>query len=190
MAYNRFLLLLIGLISSYLHKAQGRPIDFWCNNQDRKSRTNRIEGLKKDMADCVGSETLPSPIQIPCVWVHPAEWANKTLQQRSVEVLGALQGFQDRVQEASKQQTTLQCQTSLLKKLESHIRNDVDIVQRLHIQNGTYHSVIQYCFNQTSLKEVLEQYRRLLSKKLERLATDLHDSMCKAEHRSTNTKGP
>lgn len=28
---------------------------------------------------CVGSDTLSSPAQLPCVWVHTAEWANKTV---------------------------------------------------------------------------------------------------------------
>lgn len=28
---------------------------------------------------CVGSDTLSSPVQLPCVWVHTAEWVNKTV---------------------------------------------------------------------------------------------------------------
>lgn len=28
---------------------------------------------------CVGFDTLSSPVQLPCVWVHTAEWVNKTV---------------------------------------------------------------------------------------------------------------
>lgn len=43
------LVLLIGVISSHLPEVQGRPTDFWCNDQARESMEKRIEGVKKDM---------------------------------------------------------------------------------------------------------------------------------------------
>ncbi|XP_039985965.1 thrombopoietin-like [Xiphias gladius] len=192
MAYSRLLVLLIGVISSHLPEVQGRPTDFWCNDQARESMEKRIEGVKKDMAGCVGSDVLPSPVQLPCVWVHLAEWKNKTLQHKLAEVVGALRAFQDEVQGAIKN-TTLQCQTSLLDTMAQHIRNYVAIVNTLQIQNDTEepsHSVVQYCSSQTSLMKVLEQYRKLLKGKLGDLATDLHRKICKEERRTANTKGP
>lgn len=27
----------------------------------------------------MGSDVLSSPVQLPCVWVHTTEWANKTV---------------------------------------------------------------------------------------------------------------
>lgn len=145
-----------------------------------------IEKLKKDMVDCVGSDTLSSPVQLPCVWVHETEWANKTLQQKHAEVVGAFQMFQDGV----RNQTAQQCQTPLLERLGNHITNYLVIVNKLQIQNGTVtpsQSAVQNCSSQTSLSKVLEQLKRLLRGKLEHLALDLQDSNCKVEHRTTNT---
>ncbi|XP_074496353.1 thrombopoietin-like isoform X2 [Sebastes fasciatus] len=192
MAYSRLLLLLIGVISSHLPEVQARPTDFWCNRQARKNMEERIEMLKTDMAGCVGADTLPSPVQLPCVSVHTAEWANKTLHQKRSEVVGALQVFRDGVQGA-RNQTTLDCQTSLLEKLGHHIANYLAIVNRLQIQNGTVtppHFAVQNCSSRNSTSEVLKQYGNLLKGKLERLAIDLQDGICKVEHRTTNTKGP
>lgn len=36
---------------------------------------------------CVGSDTLSSPAQLPCVSVHTAEWANKTVSDADVRKL-------------------------------------------------------------------------------------------------------
>lgn len=192
MAYSRLLLLLIGVISSHLPEVQARPTDFWCNRQARKNMEERIERLKTDMAGCVGADTLPSPVQLPCVSVHTAEWANKTLHQKRAEVVGALQMFRDGVQGA-RNQTTLDCKTSLLEKLGHHIANYLAIVNRLQIQDSTMtppHSAVQNCSSRNSTSEVLKQYGNLLKGKLERLAIDLQDGICKVEHRTTNTKGP
>ncbi|XP_034557334.1 uncharacterized protein LOC117825544 [Notolabrus celidotus] len=183
------LLLLIGVISCHLPGVQARPIDFWCNREARKHMGKAVEGLKKEMADCVGSHMLPSPLQLPCVWVQPAEWANKTLQQKRAEVLGAFQVFRDGVHGAANQ-TTLQCQTSLLERLGHHVTNYVGLVSSLQIQNdmGTSSQpAAQNCPPERSLKKVLEQYGRLLKGKLERFAVDLKDSMCKEEHSTANT---
>lgn len=49
------------------------------------------------------------------------------------------------------------------------------------------HSSVQSCFNETSLNKVLEQYRTLVGRKLEHLAADLQDSICKVEDGPTNT---
>lgn len=49
------------------------------------------------------------------------------------------------------------------------------------------HSSVQSCFNETSLNKVLEQYRTLVRRKLEHLAADLQDSICKVEDGPTNT---
>ncbi|KAM7399753.1 hypothetical protein PAMP_018999 [Pampus punctatissimus] len=139
-----------------------------------------LEQLKTDMDDCVGSDTLPSPIQLPCVRLSVAEWANKTLQQKRADVLGALWVFQDGVQEVTSQ-TTLQCQSSLLRKLKRHVKNLLLIVKGIKIQNDTVissKSAVQHCTSQTGLEKVLEEYGKLVKGKLERLAIDLRDSVC------------
>ncbi|XP_065816828.1 thrombopoietin-like isoform X2 [Labrus bergylta] len=189
MAYSRFLLLLIGVISSHLPGVQSRPVDFWCNRDARKNLVKTIEELKKDMADCVGSHILPSPLQLPPVWVQPAEWANKTFQQKRAEVLGALRVLQDGVQRATSQ-TTLQCQASLLERLGHHVTNYVGLVSSLQIQadrETSSHPEVPNSPPQTSLTKVLERYRNLLKGKLERLAVDLKDSLCHAEHRTDDS---
>ncbi|XP_068173987.1 thrombopoietin isoform X2 [Antennarius striatus] len=176
------LLLLIGVISSHLPEIQARPADFWCNSQARKNMGNKIEGLKKDTADCVGSDLLSSPVQIPCVWIHVAEWANKTLQQKREEVVGSLQMFQDGVLRVMNE-TRLQCQTSRLREVGHHISNYLAIVSRLQIQEDQVmppDSTVQRCSSQTSLNKVLELFRMLLKGKLERLAIDLQDGICRA----------
>ncbi|CAJ1066104.1 uncharacterized protein LOC117825544 [Xyrichtys novacula] len=178
MAYSRLLLLLlIGVISSNLPGLQARPIDFWCNREARKSMTKTVEGLKKDMADCVGSHELPSPLQLPCLWVQPAEWVNKTLQQKHAEVHSALHVFQDGVHGA-RSQSTLQCQTSLLERLERHITNYVGLVDSLPMQTEMGSHLVQNFTNETTLDAVLDKYRTLLKGKLERFARDLKDNIC------------
>ncbi|XP_070762718.1 erythropoietin-like [Enoplosus armatus] len=182
------LLLLIGVISFHVPEVQAAPADFWCNVKAREYMEKKTEGLKKDMADCVGSDKLSSPVQLPCVWLHAAEWANKTLQQKRAEVVGALQMFQDGVHRVNR--TSLQCQTSLLDRLREHTENYLAIINGLQLQNDTVtpsHSAVQNCSSQTSLNKVLDEYRNLLKGKLKYLAIDLQSSICKVEHRTTNT---
>lgn len=179
------LLLLIGVISSHLPDVQAKPITFWCNSESRKHMENKIEQTEKDMAGCVGSDTLPSPVQLPFVGVQPAEWANKTLQQKCAEVVGALRMLQDGVQRATNQ-TSSQCQTSLLGDLERSIRNHLAIINSLQIQNDTAtpaQPAETILSSSSSLKDVLTRFRSLLKGKLNRLANDLQDSICTVEKR-------
>lgn len=189
MAYSRLLLLMIGVIATLLPQLWARPTDFWCNCQARKSMERRIEGMQTDVVHCVGSDTLSSPAQLPCVWVHTAEWANKTLQEKRAEVSETLQVFQDVVQGA-KSQATLSCQTSLLESIERHISNYQAIISRLQIESDSAtasNSSVQSCFRGTSLSEVLEQYRTLVRGKLEHLATDLQGVICKERDAAADT---
>ncbi|XP_049432936.1 thrombopoietin isoform X2 [Epinephelus fuscoguttatus] len=133
MAYSRLLLLLIGVISCHLPEIQARPNNFWCSPQARKTMERKTEGLRKDMATCVGENMLPSPVQLPCVSINTTEWANKTLRQKHAEVVEALQVFQGGVQGA-KDQTTSGCLMSLLEKLEHLIKNYLVIVSSVQIQ--------------------------------------------------------
>lgn len=43
--------------------------------------------------DCVGSDALSSPVQLPCVWVHTAEWVNKTVSNTNVKLIHKCQQF-------------------------------------------------------------------------------------------------
>lgn len=184
MAYSRLLLLIV--ISSHLPGIQARPIDFWCNKEARKSMLKKVELLKNDMADCVGSRMLPAPLQLPCVCVQPVKWANQTLQQKRAEVLEALRVFEVGVHEEINQ-TTLECQTSLLKRLGHHITNLVGIVNSLQIQNDTgisSHPVVQDYSSETDLEKVLEHYGKLLKRKLELLANNLRDHLCQGYRRA------
>lgn len=150
----------------------------------------KTEGLRKDMATCVGENMLPSPVQLPCVSINTTEWANKTLRQKHAEVVEALQVFQGGVQGA-KDQTTSGCLTSLLEKLEHHITNYLAIVSSVQIQDDTVtpsQSAAQNCSSSSSTNEVLKQYENLLQGKLERFATDLQKDISKTEPRTNNTK--
>lgn len=172
------LLLLIGVISTHLPEVHARPKDFWCKNDSRKRMMERIA----DWAGSVTSDTLPSPVQIPCVGLNTTEWTNKTVQQKRAEVLGTLQVFKDGVQSV-KSNVTLPCQTSLLEKLEISIRNYLAIVNTLPIQSDDLtpsQPAVKNCPSQTSLSKVLGEYRRLLAGKMEYLFVDLQD-MCSVE---------
>lgn len=186
-----FLLLLVGVISFHIYKVQAGPIDFWCNCQARKNMEKRTDGLEKEMANCVGSDTLSSPVQLPCVLVNTSEWALKTLQQKHAEVFGDLLGFQDTVQ-GTRNQTT-QCQMSVLERLQHLIKNYLLIVRKLPIQNDSAmspHSGVQNCSSQTTLSKVLPQFRNLLKGKMKRLAMDLQESICKTTRGTTKSERP
>ncbi|KAM3616667.1 uncharacterized protein V6R79_021505 [Siganus canaliculatus] len=211
-----FLLLLVGVISFHIYKVQAGPIDFWCKCQARKNMEKRTDGLQKEMANCVGSGTLSSPVQLPCVLVNTSEWALKTLnnsflaptlgpvpnvitcyylldylQQKHAEVFGDLLGFQDTVQGARNQTTP--CQMSVLERLQHLITNYLLIVRKLPIQNDLAmppHSEVQNCSSQTTLSKVLPQFKNLLTGKMKRLAVDLHESICKTTGGTTESERP
>ncbi|KAL6105014.1 uncharacterized protein ACO6RY_06629 [Pungitius sinensis] len=188
MAYSRLLLLLIGGICS----VHAGPTDFWYNHPVRRNMVKEIVGLREDMVACVGADTLHSPVQLPCVMVHATEWANKTLQQKSAEVVEALRMFRDGVQ-VTKNHSTSECQTSLLEKLQRHITNYVAIVRWLQIQSGAVTPPPpspQSCSSVNSTSEVLKQYGNLLRGKLERLAIDFRDEAPEWGQRSTAAEGP
>ncbi|XP_077962971.1 thrombopoietin isoform X4 [Gasterosteus aculeatus] len=113
------------------------------------------------------------------------------LQQKSAEVVEALRVFWDGVRVA-KNQSTSECQTSLLEKLERHMANYVAIVSRLQMQSGAGTpppSSPRSCSSVTSTSEVLKQYGNLLRGKLERLAADLRDKAPESRQRSTAAEG-
>ncbi|KAA8593728.1 hypothetical protein FQN60_004562 [Etheostoma spectabile] len=148
------LLLLIEVICFHPPVVQASPTDLLCNRQARKKMEKRIERLRKAM-----------------------------LQQKRAEVVGALRVFQDAVQGA-RNQSTSECQTSLLEKLGDHIRNYLIIINRLQIQNDTVppsHSAAQNCSSLNSTSEVLKQYGNLLKGKLEHLVIDLHSQGADSE---------
>ncbi|XP_075330212.1 thrombopoietin-like [Odontesthes bonariensis] len=179
MAYSRLLLLLIGVVSTNLPEVHTKPTDFWCNFNARKKIMDKIDN--KAQADCVGSDVLPSPVQLPCEGMNIAEWKNKTLQQKHAEVLEALQVFQHGVQRV-RNQTSLDCQASLLEGLERSITFHVNIVSKVHVQNDDFtssHPPAEKCHNKTSHREVVTIYKQLLRGKLFRLATDLKHIVCK-----------
>lgn len=184
MAYSRLLLLLIGVISTHLPEVHARSIGFWCNNDARKRMMEKIA----DFAGLDTPDTLPSPVQIPCVGLNTTEWTNKTLQQKRAEVLGTLQVFKDGVQSAKSNVT--EPQSSLLEKLEKSIRHYLVIVNTVPIQSDDLtpsQSAVKNCSSQTSLSKVLEEYRQLLIGKVKYLFVDLQD-MCPVEHRTINNQ--
>lgn len=176
MAYSRLLLLLMGVISTQMPNVQARAIDFWCKNDKRKNMMEMIE----DKIDCNASDTFSSPVQLPCVGIQATDWANKTLCQKRLEVLGDLEKFKGGVQDM-KTQATSQCHTSVLKRLERNIINHWTIVSSLQIQNDNFTTSppeVQNCSNQTSLNQMLREYRRFLRGKLDRLAVDVQHVIC------------
>ncbi|XP_059186733.1 uncharacterized protein LOC131969644 isoform X2 [Centropristis striata] len=193
MAYSILMLLLMGVISSYLPRVQARPQDFWRGPQAKTHMKRTIEELTvlTTQAACVGSDMLPTPVQIPCVFVNTTEWENKTLQQKCAEVVSTFQVFQHGVQGA-KNGTTSKCQISFLEQLEHRILNYLAILNRLQIQTDTVtssHPAVQSCSSQThSVKGVLKQFEKLLKGKLSRLTDDLKDNT-KSERQGNQNQG-
>lgn len=146
--------------------------------------------MTAETADCGGFDELPSPVQIPDVGLNVTEWTNKTLQQKHAEVLGALQVFQDGVQNVSSQ-VTLPCHNTSLNRLERSIGNYLAIFNEppIQIDDLTPHSAVENCPSQTSLNKVLKEYRMLLVGKLESYVKDLQDTVCREESRTISNKG-
>lgn len=176
MAYSRLLLLLMGVISTQMFNTHARSIDFWCKND---TRTNMMEMIK-DRTDCMASHNISSLVQLPCIGIQATVWANKTLHQKRLEVLGNLQEFQRGVQDIRTRVTT-PCHTSIIKKLERSIINHWTIVSSLQIQmdNTTMPPPeVQNCSSLISLTQLLREYQRFLMGKLDRLAIDVQRSIC------------
>ncbi|XP_053729181.1 thrombopoietin [Synchiropus splendidus] len=187
MAYSTGLLFLIGVLSFHLPEFQARPTDFWCNYQVRKKLEERIEELSKNMVDCTGADTLPSPLLLPRVLVHAEEWTNKTLQQKRREVVSTLQAFQEGL-EGGRTESFAPCQIHVLRKLTHHVTTHLLIVQQIQIEDDTeIPSESSTTEIHNSITAVLGQFLRLLRGKVERLAVDLQESIC--SHRRT-TEAP
>ncbi|XP_062329820.1 erythropoietin-like isoform X2 [Osmerus eperlanus] len=150
-----------------------RPIDFVCDVRARRNMNN-VKDLEVAMASCSGSEQLPSPVPVPCVFIHKAIWENKSLQQKHAEVRWALEVLLNSVNQVWIQSPQGSCQSSLLEGLEHGVKNHLHIVNGLGIQGDTGDSR-PACFSQEtqSVSQILRLYGRLLQGKLECLSRDL-----------------
>ncbi|XP_029028327.1 uncharacterized protein LOC114868688 isoform X2 [Betta splendens] len=179
------LLLLTGPGCSHLPGVQGKPSDFWCDHQHRTDMQNMTERLARRTAGCTDLDSLPAPIQLPCVSIQAAAWANKSVQQKSAEVMGALQVFHEGLQ-GPKNQTSSRACLSTLSKLETRISNYIAIVKLVYKQNGASQVSVDRCSSVNSLNQVLRHFGKLLKVKLEALAFALNDSMCNGDQRTLN----
>ncbi|KAL0973358.1 hypothetical protein UPYG_G00202420 [Umbra pygmaea] len=182
--FKQIRLLVWCLISSEIPNIQTKPMDFLCKDGARKIM-NKLKDLETAMVDCSGSEELPSPLQLPCVEIGKASWDQKSLQQKGEEVRWALKVLLDSVGSV-KTQTKLSCQSSLLKTLETSVRNLLLIVNKLDLVVET--AVLDPepdCPSRQSqsLTKVLQLYDNLLQGKLELLSQDLKHSRCSSDSR-------
>lgn len=172
MAFSRFLLLLIGVISLYLPEAEARPMDFVCKSRNRIRWRKDAEDLTQSVTDCLGPHvTLSTPIQLPAVGLHPSEWENQTLLQKYAEVVGVLKVFEVELQEAANQIKS-NCHT-FLATITHRITNYVLILER-QIQNDTA-AVSPHVDVSSSLTDILKAYQQLLKGKLEHFFEELCD---------------
>lgn len=176
MAYSRLLLLLIGVISTNLPEVNTRPIDFWCNPNPKQKMMEMINVMAQ--ANCSGLDVLPSPVQLPCTWIN-TEWKNKPAQEKHVDVLETLQVFQHGVRRV-KNETSLQCHTSMLEGLEQNINRLVNIVNQAYLKGDAVTSSRpsgQICGSETNFMKVVNSYKLLIKGKLHHLSVDLCSSM-------------
>lgn len=178
MAYSRFLLLLIGALSSYFPEAEAGAADFWCKPEIRRKWRENAEAMIDRMRDCQGaSDVQATSIHCPYVGINYQRWNNLTVLQKFADVMRDLQVLHDGLEEA-KNQTAVTCQT-LLEDIKLHISNNRVILQR-KIQNATVEasSPLQTC---TGLTEVLRRYQKLLQGKMEQFVKSYKDSNCKED---------
>ncbi|KAJ7990621.1 hypothetical protein DPEC_G00302290 [Dallia pectoralis] len=171
-------LLLLFLISSELPKVQTRAIDFVCNTADRRNMNN-AKDLEVAMVGCSGSDALPVTLQLPCVGILKASWDQKSLQQKSAEVIRALEVLSNGVGKV-RAQAKLSCQSSVLERLEHRVKNYLHIVINLGTmgkEEATVSTPVLDCPVQQSqsLAQVLKLYNSLLQGKVEQLIKDLQN---------------
>lgn len=56
-----------------------------CDRNDASPACLCVINLCSTQADCVGSDVLSSPVQLPCVWIRTAQWANETVSKPRVK---------------------------------------------------------------------------------------------------------
>lgn len=166
MAHSRLLLLLLltGMIFTHRPEVHATSLSLqFCKKCVRDELMNRF---KKQVLKCSVSEKLPSSVRL-CTAIQPAEWNNKTLQEKHAEVLASLQMLHDGLEQAKTNQ-------SCLADLRAIVRNYVILVKN-NVQSGLVTaspSVVQHCSNETTLKKVLDGSKQLLKGKLELFAKE------------------
>ncbi|XP_036412688.1 thrombopoietin isoform X1 [Colossoma macropomum] len=174
MDLSKVLLVLLSMVVSELPQVQSKPLDFVCDSEARRVM-NKVKELEEDMVDCGAAASLPSPIRLPCIRVHKATWAKKSVRQRQAEVLLSLGSLVQDVRRAQAQSQP-SCGLNLLERLERSISNYLHVLTQLHSEQGESESAQDpVCLGQNSqdFGVVLRHFDRLISGKLELLITDM-----------------
>ncbi|KAL6468362.1 hypothetical protein MHYP_G00240390 [Metynnis hypsauchen] len=75
---SKVLLVLLSMVVSELSEVQSKPLDFVCDSEARRVM-NKVKELEEDMVDCGAAAFLPAPVRLPCIRVHKATWAKKSV---------------------------------------------------------------------------------------------------------------
>lgn len=186
MAYSRFLLLLIGALSSHFPEAEAGAVNFWCNPEIRGKRKENADVMIDRTINCQStSDARTAPLRCPYVGINSQRWNNLTVLEKFADVVRDLQALHDGLEEATNQ-TAVICQ-GFLNDIKHHIRNNRVILQR-QIQNATAEisSPLQTC---SGLTEVLGRYQKLLQGKLELFVNSYSDSICNKDTMDFSGKG-
>uniref|UniRef100_A0A3B1IQ99 Thrombopoietin n=1 Tax=Astyanax mexicanus TaxID=7994 RepID=A0A3B1IQ99_ASTMX len=163
MAVRRLLLLCV-----VFSEVQSRPVDFVCSAEAR-STLNIITELEKAMESCSSSDRLPLPIRLPIIRVHRATWDKTALQQKRASVCSSLRVLMLAISSA-KSKSILDCQTSILQRLEHNVQNHLRIIKNLKIQGeAACEDDVRTGRPTDSLTQTLKLYGQLLRGPLELL---------------------
>ncbi|XP_072547047.1 uncharacterized protein [Salminus brasiliensis] len=164
----------LGLILLWVvfSEVQSRPLDFVCRPEARSS-LNIVGALETAMEKCSSSDRLPLAIRLPSVRVHKASWDQTSLQQKRASVCASLRVLMLAIGSA-KIQSGLDCQASILQRLEHNVQNHLHILNNLEIQGepGPEEAVRTGPATE-SLTQALKLYGRLLRGPLELLLLEL-----------------
>ncbi|XP_060761432.1 thrombopoietin [Neoarius graeffei] len=168
------LCLLLGLVLTELSHLEAKPHDFVCVSEARKVMY-KVKDLQEDLAQCSTAVFLPAPVRIPCIKVNIMNWKNKPIPERTAEILQSLAMLAQDIHNA-RNGSQADCALKLLGRFEHNIKNYIHTLTQLHSQNGLEGpKVPESPIQQVSqdLNQVLQQFDRLISRKLELLISEM-----------------
>ncbi|KAI5608920.1 thrombopoietin isoform X1, partial [Silurus asotus] len=173
------LFLLLSLVLSDLSHPEAKPLDFVCVSEARKVM-NKVKNLQDDLAQCSAAAFLPAPVRTPSIRINMMIWKSQPIAERRAEILQSLRMLAQDIHNA-RVRSQAECALRLLELLEHNIYNYIHTLTQLHTQVYT-HNIYNYIHTLTQLHtqivsqdlgRVLQNYDRLISRKLEWLVSEM-----------------
>ncbi|KAI5092573.1 thrombopoietin [Silurus meridionalis] len=168
------LFLLLSLVLSDLSHPEAKPLDFVCVSEARKVM-NKVKNLQDDLAQCSAAAFLPAPVRTPSIRINMIIWKSKPIAERRAEILQSLRMLAQDIHNA-RVRSQAECALRLLELLEHNIYNYIHTLTQLHTQSGSdVPNILDPPVQIVSqdLGRVLQNYDRLISRKLEWLVSEM-----------------